>query len=161
MQAFSIISQKEFMAALLAGSAFDNFLVCEAKVTTFTTFSVDGSWNPEFLDDEDDADAPPWRLVKPFIFSLVRGKRVPLSMKAVLRLSPEGTAKILAAAGSRIAPQDVAGLYLTIRYGEGKIILTAGSSLRIFTPDKTLDRTWEEMTDRFLTRLQIAHETLS
>lgn len=169
MQAFLIDAQKEFMSALLAGTSFDSFIVCSVQVTTFTTFTVDGSWHPEFAgasaEDQEAGEKPEsssltWRMVRPAVYSLIRGKTPPLQIKAVLRLSDENTQKVLAQAGLPLSPQDVTGLYLNILYDREKITLTAGTSLRVFTPDRTLDQVWGDLTGKFLSKLQITYEKI-
>ena len=42
MQAFQILDIKGFMEKLLIDSAFDHFLLSQAAVTTFCTFTIDG-----------------------------------------------------------------------------------------------------------------------
>ena len=46
MIALRITNTKDFMAKLLTQETFDTFLFSEGSVTTFTTFSIDGSWHP-------------------------------------------------------------------------------------------------------------------
>ena len=63
--------------------------------------------------------------------------------------------KLLAQAGIPLQAGDVAGLFLNILYAEGKISCTTGTSLKIFTLDKSLDRAWDEMVRRYLRQCQI------
>ena len=43
MIALQIVDLKDFMSKLLIGSTFDSFWLCEASVTTFATFTIDGT----------------------------------------------------------------------------------------------------------------------
>ena len=81
MLALKINDVKGFMNRLLIGETFDQFPMAEASVTTFNTFSIDGIINKEFF-DTDTQDIltqnktiySAWREIKPFCFSIIRGK---------------------------------------------------------------------------------------
>ena len=49
MLALKINDVKEFMNQLLIGETFDHFQLVEASITTFNTFSIDGTLKREFL----------------------------------------------------------------------------------------------------------------
>ena len=48
MIALQIKHVKDFMSQLLLQDAFDHFLLSEASVTTFASFSIDGRLHPDF-----------------------------------------------------------------------------------------------------------------
>ena len=48
-----ITQLKNFMNTLLRLETFDRFPVSEASITTFTTFSLDGSLHTDFFDPDD------------------------------------------------------------------------------------------------------------
>ena len=48
MIALKITNVKQFMAKLLAGEDFDAFLLEEAVISTYNTFTIDGRQNREF-----------------------------------------------------------------------------------------------------------------
>ena len=52
MIALPIKHVKDFMNKLLLQDTFDRFLVSEASITTFTTFSIDGQLHADFYDTE-------------------------------------------------------------------------------------------------------------
>ena len=56
MIALRITNTKDFMAKLLTQETFDTFLFSEGSVTTFTTFSIDGSWHPDFFGEQKEAE---------------------------------------------------------------------------------------------------------
>ena len=49
MIALNVQDVKDFMARLLISEEFDSFWLCEASITTFSTFQIDGTLRPEFL----------------------------------------------------------------------------------------------------------------
>lgn len=160
MIALQIRHLKEFMNKLLLQDTFDHFLVSEASITTFATFTVDGEFHPDFYSSEE-AAAPGtagrtqalWREVKPFCLSVIRGKRAPLSFKFVFQLPREEVALLTAKSSPDLSADDVFGLYLNCHYNGEILTLTTGSSLRLFTLDKSLGNAWDDLLQEFL-RLQ-------
>ena len=75
MIALNVQDVKDFMARLLISEEFDSFWLCEASITTFSTFQIDGTLRPEFFDTEE-AEALTksgrthclWQEVKPYCF---------------------------------------------------------------------------------------------
>lgn len=169
MQAFQIEDLRTFMSALLTGSAFHHFEVVEASLTTFVTFHIDGLRQRGYFDEdpfseeqnEKTGDAPSpryitWETLQPHMYGLIRGRRTPLLMRLVLRLSDANTAKVLESSHLSYRIADIAGLYLNIRFEKGTASCITGTSLNIFTADKNLEHTWDELIAKLLRREQIA-----
>lgn len=93
MLALSVTDIKDFMNQLLIGETFDHFSLIEASIVTFNTFTIDGKLQKDFFDTdtleaftENAMEYSLWHDVKPFCFSVIRGKRTPVSFKIVFRL---------------------------------------------------------------------------
>lgn len=164
MRSLQIPDVKDFMTKLLTTDIFDTFLVSEASVTTFTTFQIDGSYHPDYfgnMDGSADADhgkeetAPYWRLIRPFFFDLIKGKHTPLNFKIVFRLADYNVEKLLLQAGIPLHALDVSGLYLNIYYNGKEISCITGTSVRVFTLDKSLEHAWDDMVGKFLKQRSI------
>ena len=160
MIALQIRHIKDFMNKLLIQDTFDRFLVSEASVTTFATFTVDGEFYPDFYAPEEAQGLRAsgrrqvlWKEIKPFCFSIIRGKRTPLSFKFVFQLPQEEVSLLTAKSSPDLSAEDAFGLYLNCQYNGETLTLTTGSSLRLFTMDKSLDQAWDKMLMEFL-RLQ-------
>ena len=54
--------------------------------------------------------------------------------------------------------ENVFGCFLNFQYKDGKLLLTTGTSLKIFTMDKSLDRVFDEEVRQFLLKNEIAFE---
>ncbi len=186
LQLFKISHVKEFMHALFQQNVFDTFLVTEGSITTFVTYKIDGQYHREFFEHsgEEDfsdgnasmpaSDAPSehtshspaqpayvtWKQVKQIVMSMIRGERTPLKMNFVFRLADYNVEKLLKQADLSLQPADIAGLYLNILFEDRHLTITTGSSLRIFTLDKSLDHTWDDMVRRLLISKDIEFETL-
>ena len=96
MIALNILDIRNFMSKLLGGNSFDTFWFVEASITTYVTFTIDGNLHKEFFDSSladslhlEERDYTLWKEVKPFCFSIMRGKHTPLHFKIIFRLSPE------------------------------------------------------------------------
>lgn len=160
MQSLQFPDVKDFMTKLLAADPFDAFLLSEASITTFTTFHIDGVFHPDYFGNAEreslpDAPFPSWKLVRPFFFDLVKGKNTPLNFKIVFRLADYNVERLLAQSGVSLHAQDVSGLFLNIYYNGKNAFCTTGTSLRIFTLDRTLEHDWDAMVQKFLRQKQI------
>ncbi|MDO5344619.1 MAG: DUF5721 family protein [Lachnospiraceae bacterium] len=163
MQSLKLPDVKDFMNKLLTTDAFDAFLLSEASVTTFTTFRIDGTYHKDYYgtdaelleQDPHSAAGPAWKLIRPLFFQIVKGKYTPLDFKLVLRLADYNVEKLLAQSGISLHSRDVAGLFFNLHYNGKEIVCTTGTSLRIFTLEKTLDLAWDTMVQKFLKQQQI------
>ncbi len=162
MRAFQIQDVKSFMSHLLLSNTFDRFLIQEAVITTFCTFQIDGRQNAEYFsccEEENDLasaqDYVFWQQVRPFCFSLIKGKKTPSHMHLVFALSPANLQKLMDQNSLSLSLQDIGGLYLNIRYDGRQLLATTGTSLNLFTLDKTLEHLWDSLMDSFLKKHQI------
>lgn len=165
MLALNITDVKDFMNKLLIGQVFDHFWLNEATITTYNTFSVDGRLQQDFFDsDAREALAQSartyslWKEVKPFCYSIIRGKRTPLSFKIVFQLSPNKAAAALGSADVGIEPENITGLYLNLQYKNKALLCTTGTSLKTFLPGKRLDQYWDSMILDFFRQNEIIFE---
>ena len=150
------------MNKLLLQDTFDRFLVSEASITTFTTFSIDGQLHADFYATEkakelkaQERTQVTWQEIKPFCYSVIKGRRTPLAFKFVFQLPSDEVDLLLARSGLPLIPQDVFGLFFNCQYHGESLTLTTGSSLRIFTMDKSLDQAWDGMLEDFLRRQEL------
>ena len=162
MIALQVQDVKEFMSRLLIGTDFDAFWLCEASVTTFVTYNIDGSLHKEFFDSEQaemltqtERTFSSWKEIKPFCFSIMKGKHTPLHFKIIFQLSRQNVEKLLVGSGLSWKPADVFGLHLNLQYDGSHVTCTTGTSLKTFTMDKSLDRVWDEMVTKFFRQQQI------
>ncbi len=153
MIALKITDTKDFMKKFLTGDTFDTFLFSEGSVTTFTTFSIDGTWHPDYFGEEEQTMT--WKLLRPIIFGMIKGQHTPIQMRIVLKLADYNVENLLKNAGVSIVKEQVDGLFLNLVYSREEVSATTGTSLRIFTMDKTLDRVWDDMIRKFFVSRQI------
>ena len=162
MIALTLSEVKECMSKLLLSETFDPFYFIEGEITTFNTFTMDGFLKKEFFDTE---EAPAreyalWKEVREFCFSVIKGKRTPLSFKFVLGLSDSNIEKLLLQQGLDFKSQDVRGLYINLKYDGQKLQCITGTAMNLFTMDKSLDQVWDKMVQKFFTQKEIKYEVL-
>ena len=166
MLALKITDIRDFTNKLFIGEVFDKFCLSEAVITTFNTFTIDGRLQKDFFDTdslnkitEHGRTHSLWRDTKP-CWSVIRGKRTPLSFKIVLHLSRSGVEAAIRNTDSEISSEQIDGLFLNLQFKNGSLLCTTGTSLRTFSMDKRPEQLWDDMVLNFLTQNQIIFEKL-
>ncbi|MGO4946731.1 DUF5721 family protein [Blautia sp. Sow4_E7] len=167
MLALKITDQKDFTNKLFLGETFDAFWLNQAEIITSNIFSIDGRLQTDFFDnDEQEFLASShrtfslWKEVKPFCYSIIRGKRAPLSFKIVLQFSPNKASALLQNSAILISPELVTGLYLNLQYKNKTLLCTTGTSIKTFLPGKELDHLWEQYIADFFRRNELSFEEI-
>ena len=147
----TITETRDFVKKLLMDNTFDRFLAMEAFVKSGITYSFDGRVNKDFYDKEElelmaSTSYASWESIKPHVYNVIRGKKLPLSFKIVLVLSQPDIEKNLLT----IPVSDVANLTLNVYYDGMSIQLTSMATQNIFTMDKTLEHVWDAEIKDFL-----------
>ena len=124
---------KKFMAGFLGGNLFDDFLMSDGKILK------------EFYDTEEWKEMKQypyvtWEEEKEKIFSLVKGKKTPLSFQFVMMLKPDLSPEFLAKYNLAVREDEIAGLFINILYDRQGLKCTSGVSRKTFV----LDKTWKK-----------------
>ena len=165
MLAIQIKDVKTFMSKLLSGKTFDSFLLEEAQIHTFNTFTIDGHQNREFYTKEEleDAELFPyeyseWKNMKSICFQLIKGKKVPKFMKIILHQKPENSYTLLEESDALDFAKSLKAFVVTIRFDSNGLLLTTGTSFTTFVMDKTADLLWDNAFRKFLVAEEIEFE---
>ncbi len=162
MVAFRIEDVKIFTQKLFLGTDFDDFLLKEANIVTFNSFTIDGHIRQGFYSEDElelmqIEDFSTWKQIRPICFSLIKGKKLPGSFHINLQAPPKRVREFTRAGqGAAVSEEQIKGLYLHIRYEEGKLYCVTGTLLAFFTLDKTIELEWDEYAGRFLKEKGIA-----
>lgn len=167
MIALKITNVKQFMGKLLASDTFDLFLLEEASITTYNTFSIDGHQNKDFYTAEEweDKEIRPydfslWKTIRPICFDLIKGTHTPTSFRFVLHLLPEHVASILQKGNTAVTADQVKAFVLNIKYDGSTLTLVTGTAFHSFLMDKTPDQLWDVAIRQFLSKKEIGYEEL-
>ena len=162
MIALKLTRPKNFMSHLLLSETFDHFLLIEGEITTFNTFHIDGYMQKEFFESPEGLpEYSPWKQTREFCHSLIRGKRTPLAFKFIFSLSAENIARFIESGHLDFKPDDVQGLYMNIRFDENGLNCVTGTSLKTFSMDKSLEKGWDAMVQRFFTKKDIEYDVVA
>lgn len=165
MIALKIDDRKDFTKQLFIGETFDAFLVREANIVTFNSFSIDGRVKQGYYSEEELELSrierfSAWKVLRPFCFSLIKGSKLPESFLFVFQLTPDAVDHFLRSKSIAFSSGQVNGLYMNIRYEEQVLTCITGTSVDTFTLDKTLDREWDEAVRLFLKKQNIVFEEM-
>lgn len=175
MKLLKITNVKSFMNKLLIENAFDSFLISEAVVKTANSFVIDGHINKDFYSEAELSDLASeagldgrifseklsrWTKIKPFAFSVIKGNKTPLYFKMSFYLAGENIDKFLSSIETSLKPGDIDGLSLIVKYQDSELTVTSNVSLNIFTLDKSLEKDWDEMVQKFLRSQELDFEVM-
>lgn len=162
MIALKMEDMKGFTSGLFVGNLFDSWLLREAVIVTFNTFTIDGHiragyYTQQELEENHVGELSTWQTVRPFCFSLIKGKRLPGSFHIVLQLAGQAVKAFVKEYDLSIASERMKGLYLNIRYEEGQIVCVTGTSLDFFTLDKSVEEAWDKKVQNFFKEHRIPY----
>ena len=153
------LKAKNCMSHLLLKSTFDDFSFIEGEVTTYNTFKVDGFIHKSFYEEEPEQEYSSWKGLREFFFQIIKGKRTPLNFKFILSLPRTAFSDFLEKYSiTEINPAHVQGLYLNFKYDGINLQCITGTSLNIFTMDKTLEKSWDEYAKEYFLKHEIDFE---
>ena len=162
MIGLSIQDIKNFMAGMLTGNMFDKFYLCDGEIQTFTEFHLGGYLNRPYFDSEEWENLEGrklclWSEMKPFVFQLIRGHKLPVRFKFVFQLSRGNTVWLLEKHRLPVREEDIGGLFMNITYEHQKLVCTSGVSYKTFIMDKTLEQCWDETVCQYFKQNHIAY----
>ena len=152
-----IEDKKTFTSNLFIKNTFDEYLLVEAAITTFNTYTIDGRIQRKFYTEEEyeELGSPQlsrWGDMKKICFEMIKGNKTPLKFKIVLKLSEENTRDIVNKAGGTLTENDVQGLLLNIRYENDSMDCITAATLKLFSMDKSV----EEEFDRYMGKMLLS-----
>ncbi|MGN0159056.1 MAG: DUF5721 family protein [Brotaphodocola sp.] len=162
MVALKMEDLKCFTSNLFVGDVFDTWLVREVSIVTFNTFRIDGRVRQGYYSDEElelkkIEELSAWKTLKPFCFSLIKGKKLPESFQITLQLSSADVEVFLKYAELDIRADQIGGLYLNIRYENGTLHCVTGTSLKIFTLDHQIEVEWDAAVKLFMKQKEMPY----
>ena len=152
MEIFSIDEKTEYLKELFEKEKYDSFYLYEARVKTKLDYYVNGSLNREYFDTEEQADLPEyveWKDIKQIVYSYIKGKRLPIGFKIILMFNRENISRLLEMNNLPVKTEDVSALFMNVVYEHEALSVTTGTSLKIFTMDKTLEHVWDDTVKKY------------
>ena len=150
------LKTKNCMQHLLLKTTFDSFSLIEGEITTYNTFHIDGYLHKKFFEDAPQKEYSSWGDLREFCFQIIRGKRTPLNFRFILSLPREDFEDFLNQQEiSAFRSSDLQGLYLNFKYDGTSLKCVTGTSISLFTMDKTLEKVWDNYAKEFFLKQEI------
>jgi hypothetical protein len=165
MIALKITNIRNFMSKLLMKELFDQFYISEATISTYNTFQINGELNKDFYTSEELELLGPmkysrWEKVRPYCFELIKGNKTTSYFKFIFLLPEESLSKLIEENHLDYTLADINGLFVNIKFSEGVLTCVTGSSIRVFTMDKSLDHAFDTSIKQFLSKNSVDFEEL-
>lgn len=143
----NIENVKGLVSRLLSDEIFANMLLYSLEVKNAYLTEVSGKMNKEFFDSSEEAGTEEyirWSDVRKLFFQSIKGSRLPLKFKIVLLADSLLIEKIGEAAEIQNTSGNIASLGVNIYYDRNGLSITSGTSLKLFTMDKSVEKCWDE-----------------
>ena len=165
MIAFQMKEVKNFMSKLFQKTDFDQFLVREVEVQAACSYKINGHRNQGFYTKEEleelaDQAYLRWEEVKFLVFHMIRGAKTPQLLSATFLIRENEIEELLAASGTGIRTEDIAGAYMNLKFQAGELVLITGVGFKTFVQGKEFERSWDQYVRNFLQKKEISFEEL-
>ena len=151
MEIFEIEEKADYIRELFV-SKYDSFYLYEARVKTKLDYYINGKLNKAYFDSEQAEELPEyieWKDIKQTVYEYIRGKRLPIAFKIILMFNRENINRLLEMNHLPVNSEDVGALFLNVVYEHETLSVTTGTSLKIFTLDKTLEQVWDDTVKKY------------
>lgn len=154
MKSFDVEDIKNYMNQLLVNERFDSFYLYEARIKGAIDYFIGGKLNKDYFDEDEIEDIKytdyiSWGKVKQTIYDLMKGKKLPINFKIILMFNRDNITRLIEMNNLPIKPEDIGALFYNIHYESGKLNITTGTSLKVFTLDKRLEQLWDETVEKY------------
>ncbi|MFP4698175.1 MAG: DUF5721 family protein [Eubacteriales bacterium] len=163
MITLKIIEIKPFMEKLFKSNVFDDFEISNVEVSSLTDFKITGTLNKKYLSSDEieiigNQKLIQWNQIKDTVFHMIKGQKTPLYLKIIFSLSPDKKQTFIEHNNIDIINEQVNGLFINLKYDRTALTCTTGTSLQIFTKDKTLEQLWDKSVEKFFNKHNILFE---
>lgn len=151
MEIFEIEEKADYIRELFV-SKYDSFYLYEARVKTKLDYYINGKLNKAYFDSEQAEELPEyieWKDIKQTVYDYIWGKRLPIAFKIILMFNRENINRLLEMNHLPVSSEDVGALFLNVVYEHETLSVTTGTSLKIFTLDKTLEQVWDDTVKKY------------
>lgn len=152
MKSFDIDSVSDFYSELINNEKYDSFYLYEARIKVGIDYYINGKQNTDYFDTEDKDNLQEyvtWKEIKKVISVITGGDKMPISFRIILMFNRDNIKKLIEMNNMYIKLDDIGALFYNIYYENGKMSVTTGTSLKVFSLDKTMDQVWEDAVTKY------------
>lgn len=140
---------KIFFNKLFREDVFDGLCVRSCEITTLVNYNIDGKINKLWDEDTHEDNYCKLRDIKQNVLSLIKGKKMPQSMKIQFSVPTAGCEKI---------HPNAKALFINVVFEENKLTIISGFSEREFSMDRAVDHYWSEWLKKFMKKVCILQD---
>ena len=142
-----IAGNKNIIKSAVSAAALCGFLYFENKCLTVSEYIAES-----FFDEENKPQRKfcTWEEIRPFIFSVIKGSKLPKHMKIVLS-APEELRNNLC--------ENASALFINVNYENNVLTLITGYSLKTFSLNKDHEIIWDNYVEGFIKENNISVST--
>lgn len=149
MTVFEPLNIGEFMKNFLLTETFEPFVVVEASIIGAFRVDFDGALTNGFSNNGVEKFIQYSKLRKVILY-LIQGDKPPLSFKIVLAVSQSNLATYVKKHNEEFETVIPTGLFINIKFENGKLLLTSGCSTDKLDLDRIVDKAWDLSLRNFL-----------
>ncbi len=143
MLAINIEDIKRFTTQLFGENFFDAYLLKEAEISTANTVLIQGRINASYFEEEPQNTFSAWGEIRPLCFQLIKGKRLPVRFRIILKLNKEQLAAFMKEKELQAFADSLEECFINIKYEDKVLSLTSGVFINTFIMDKSAEKAWD------------------
>ena len=154
MRSFEAENAKAYLNGLFTEERYDSFYMYEARIKAALDYYISGKKNDGYEDTEDGEEGDReeyviWKDIKQTVLMLMKGDRLPISLKLVLMFHRDNIKRLCEMNNLPVDEQEIGGLFMNLTFEQERLVITTGTSLKVFTMDKTLEKLWDDTVEKF------------
>ena len=145
---------KEFLNGLFTEERYESFYLFSVKLDSNISYEIDGKINKEFYSEEElgqleNKEYVCWKDIKKSVLGFMSMGKLPVKMKLILMFNKDNINRLIEMNNIPIHPDNVRALFMNILYSDNRLSITTGTSLNVFTMDKTLEDLWDKTVEKY------------
>lgn len=145
---------KAFLNGLFKEERYESFYLFSVKLEADVSYEIDGKVNKAFYSEEElgqmnDMEYICWKDVKRTVLDFLKGGKLPVKMKLILMFNKDNVNRLIEMNNIPIHPDNVRALFMNVIYSDNRLSVTTGTSLNVFTMDKTLEELWDKTVEKY------------
>lgn len=145
---------KEYLNGLFTEERYESFYLFSVKLDASVSYEIDGKINKEFYSEDElgqleNREYICWKDIKKSVLRFMSNGKLPVRMKLILMFNKDNVNRLIEMNNIPIHPDNVRALFMNILYSDNRLSITTGTSLNVFTMDKSLEELWDKTVEKY------------
>lgn len=145
---------KTFLNGLFKDERYESFYLFSIKLEAAVSYEIDGKINKAFFSEDElsqlnNMEYICWKDVKKTVLDYLNKGKLPVKMKLILMFNKDNVNRLIEMNNIPIHPDNVRALFMNVIYSDNRLSITTGTSLNVFTMDKTLEELWDKTVEKY------------